>query len=103
LATFAASRKPFFKKRITRRKTLLFRIQSSEISGDVSKIVYKQFVNDTLREFKLENFDVNRASRAFFCLRARKKSLSAAGFRRNERARIRMSAFTIRSPSTEEK
>jgi VWFA-related protein len=42
------------------------RSQSSEISGDVSKVNYKQVVNDALREFKLENFDVNRAPGAFF-------------------------------------
>ncbi len=39
--------------------------QSAEISGDVSKIVYKQYVNDNLRESKLENFDINKATGAF--------------------------------------
>jgi VWFA-related protein len=67
LATFAASRKTFFQKtNYSPENSFNSAFQSSEISGDVSKIVYKQFVNDTLREFKLENFDVNRASRAFF-------------------------------------
>lgn len=39
--------------------------QSGEISGDVEKIVYKQFVNDKLREFKLENFAANKSTGAF--------------------------------------
>ncbi|HLL99468.1 MAG TPA: hypothetical protein VK400_00300, partial [Pyrinomonadaceae bacterium] len=30
------------------------------------KVVYKQYVNDALRDLKLENFDVNRAPGAFF-------------------------------------
>ncbi len=39
--------------------------QSAEISGDVTKIVYKQFVHDNLRESKLENLDINKAAGAF--------------------------------------
>jgi hypothetical protein len=39
--------------------------QTGEISGDVEKINYKQFVNDNLRESKLENFDINKATGAF--------------------------------------
>lgn len=39
--------------------------QAGEISADVTKVVYKQFVNDVLRESKLENFDVNKAPSAF--------------------------------------
>ncbi|MCU1289093.1 MAG: hypothetical protein JWN60_1322 [Acidobacteria bacterium] len=39
--------------------------QAGEISGDVTKIAYKQFVNDALRESKLENFDINKAAGAF--------------------------------------
>lgn len=39
--------------------------QSEEISGEVEKINYKQFVNDTLRESKLENFDINKSTSAF--------------------------------------
>jgi hypothetical protein len=39
--------------------------QSEEISGDVSKISYKQFLSDNLRESKLENFDINKATGAF--------------------------------------
>ncbi|MCA1623199.1 MAG: hypothetical protein LC778_05260 [Acidobacteria bacterium] len=38
--------------------------QIAEISGEVEKIKYKQFVNDNLRETKLENFDINKASGA---------------------------------------
>ena len=40
-------------------------LQSAEISGDVETIKYKQFVNDKLRESKLENFDINKAQGAF--------------------------------------
>ena len=40
-------------------------LQSGEISGDVEAIKYKQFVNDKLRESKLENFDINKAQGAF--------------------------------------
>jgi hypothetical protein len=47
--------------------------QSSEISGDISQIKYKQFVNDTLRESKLENFDINLAPGAFFLSRGAEK------------------------------
>ncbi|HZH34982.1 MAG TPA: hypothetical protein VEX64_09090, partial [Pyrinomonadaceae bacterium] len=47
--------------------------QSSEISGDISEIKYKQFVNDTLRESKLENFDINLAPGAFFLSRGAEK------------------------------
>lgn len=39
--------------------------QSEEISGSIERIKYKQFVNDTLRESKLENFDVNKSTGAF--------------------------------------
>ena len=39
--------------------------QIAEISGEVEKIEYKQFVNDNLRETKLENFDINKSSGAF--------------------------------------
>ena len=39
--------------------------QSEEISGNVEKVNYKQFVNDALRESKLENFDINKAAGAF--------------------------------------
>jgi hypothetical protein len=39
--------------------------QIGEISGEVEKINYKQFVNDPLRELKLENFDINQSAGAF--------------------------------------
>ncbi len=39
--------------------------QTEEISGEVERIIYKQSVNDTLREYKLENFDINAATGAF--------------------------------------
>lgn len=39
--------------------------QAAEISASVEKIEYKQFVNDKLREYKLENFDINKATGAF--------------------------------------
>ncbi len=39
--------------------------QTPEISGEIDKINYKQFVNDTLRESQLENFDINKATGAF--------------------------------------
>jgi hypothetical protein len=41
--------------------------QTGEISGEVEKINYRQFINDTLRESKLENFDINR-SQALYTL-----------------------------------
>jgi hypothetical protein len=40
--------------------------QTGEISGEVDRIIYKQLVNDNLREYKLENFDINAATGAFF-------------------------------------
>jgi hypothetical protein len=39
--------------------------QAPEISGDVEKIKYRQFVNDNLKISKLENFDINKSSGAF--------------------------------------
>ncbi len=41
------------------------RFQSGEISGDIEKIKYKQFLGDTLRTSKLENFDINTSQGAF--------------------------------------
>lgn len=41
-------------------------LQIGEISGDVTKINYKQFVNDNLRTSKLdEKFDINKSQGAF--------------------------------------
>ncbi len=39
--------------------------QSEEISGSIERVKYKQFVNDRLRESKLENFDINKSAGAF--------------------------------------
>jgi len=39
--------------------------QMGEISGEVEKIIYQRFVNDTLRESKIENFDINQSAGAF--------------------------------------
>jgi hypothetical protein len=47
--------------------------QTGEISGEVEKINYKQFVNDILRESKLENFDVNKSAGAFILSNEREK------------------------------
>ena len=41
------------------------RYQTGSISGEVEKIIYKQFVNDSLPEAKLENFDINKSAGAF--------------------------------------
>ncbi len=47
--------------------------QTDEISGEVEKISYKQFVNDALRESKLENFDINKSAGAFILSNEREK------------------------------
>ena len=39
--------------------------QSGEISGNIERLKYKQFVNDNLRESKLDNFDINKSNGAF--------------------------------------
>ncbi|MDQ6789005.1 MAG: hypothetical protein M3033_19555, partial [Acidobacteriota bacterium] len=39
--------------------------KGNEISGEVERINYKQFVNDNLRESKIENFDINDSTGAF--------------------------------------
>lgn len=55
----------FFQKASFQPKSVNNFYQSEEISGNVEKIKYKQFVNDKLRESKLENFDINKAQGAF--------------------------------------
>lgn len=45
--------------------TLQSRFQFGEISGDIEKIKYKQFLGDALRTSKLENFDINTSQGAF--------------------------------------
>jgi ASC-1-like (ASCH) protein len=47
--------------------------QSGEISGEVERIKYKQFVNEKLRESKLENFDINKSAGAFILSNERGK------------------------------
>ncbi len=47
--------------------------QTGEISGEIEKINYKQFVNDALRESKLENFDINKTNGAFILANGREK------------------------------
>jgi hypothetical protein len=39
--------------------------QDAEISGEVETIKYQQFVNDTLKISRLENFDINKSPGAF--------------------------------------
>ena len=39
--------------------------QTAEISGEIEKIEYKQFVNDNLKTSSLENFDINKSQGAF--------------------------------------
>ena len=39
--------------------------QIAEITGEIEKINYKQFVNDRLRETPFENFDINKTPGAF--------------------------------------
>jgi hypothetical protein len=39
--------------------------QTAEISGEIEQIKYKQFVADTLKTSKLENFDINKSLGAF--------------------------------------
>jgi Mg-chelatase subunit ChlD len=50
-----------------------FADESEEISAEVERINYKQFVNDTLREWKIENFDINKAPGAFLLANDKEK------------------------------
>ncbi len=47
--------------------------QIAEITGEVNRINYKQFVNDNLRETKLENFDINKSPGAFILSNSKEK------------------------------
>jgi hypothetical protein len=47
--------------------------QTAEISGEVEKIKYKQFVGDDLKTSKLENFDINKSSGAFLLAKENEK------------------------------
>ena len=62
-ADFPTSRKNLFQK--LSYSPVDSNRQTGEISGEVEKINYKQFVNDKLREVKLENFDVNKSPGSF--------------------------------------
>ncbi len=52
-ANFAPSRETFFNA------------QSAEISGNVERVNYKQFLGDKLKESKFESFDINKSQGAF--------------------------------------
>ncbi|MBA3631241.1 MAG: VWA domain-containing protein [Acidobacteria bacterium] len=62
LANFAPLREISFPKAAYSLSSLN---QLGEISGEVEKINYKQFVNDNLRTYKFENFDINNSIGAF--------------------------------------
>jgi VWFA-related protein len=47
------------------RQLAVFNFQNGEISGEIEKVNYKQFVNDNLREYKFENLDINKSAGAF--------------------------------------
>lgn len=78
----AASRKFFFQKLnyVAEESAPLFLkyFQAGEISGDVEKIKYKQFLGDSLREFKFESFDVNKAPGAFLLSRNEKEKVAVS-------------------------
>jgi VWFA-related protein len=64
--SFAPSREFFFQKTGFAPALSDFSADATgEISGDIERIKYRQFVNDELREIKSENFDINRAPGAF--------------------------------------
>ncbi len=62
-AGFAPLRKNLFQKISYSSVSLDY--QTNEITGEVQKINYKQFLGDTLRESKLENFDINKSLGTF--------------------------------------
>jgi VWFA-related protein len=47
--------------------------QTNGITGEVEKINYKQFVNDNLQTYKLENFDINKSTGAFLLENGKEK------------------------------
>jgi VWFA-related protein len=64
--SFASSREFFFQKTgFAPALNDFFADATGEISGDIERVKYKQFVNDNLREWKFENFDINKAPGAF--------------------------------------
>ncbi|HEX8736383.1 MAG TPA: VWA domain-containing protein [Pyrinomonadaceae bacterium] len=52
---------------------LKFNFQTGEISGEIEKVNYRQFVSDNLREFKFENFDINKSTGAFLLSNEKEK------------------------------
>jgi hypothetical protein len=56
---------PFQKISYSNAPLFFSNLQTSEITGEIEKINYKQFVNDSLRESKLENFDINKSLGSF--------------------------------------
>ena len=46
---------------------------SNQITGEVEKINYKQFINDNLRTYNFENFDVNKSTGAFLLSKDKEK------------------------------
>ena len=65
-ANFAPLRENPYQKISYLTSPLFFsNFQTSEITGEVEKINYKQFVNDNLRESRLENFDINKSLGSF--------------------------------------
>lgn len=47
--------------------------QGGEISGEVERVKYQQFVNEKLRESKFENFNINQSAGAFILSNEREK------------------------------
>jgi VWFA-related protein len=56
-----------------RNRFLSFNFQQGEISGEIEKVNYRQFVNDDLREYKLDNFEINKSTGAFLLSNEKEK------------------------------
>lgn len=56
-----------------RNRFLNFNFQNAEISGEIEKVNYRQLVNDALREYKFENFDINKSTGAFLLANEKEK------------------------------
>ncbi|MGI8639648.1 MAG: VWA domain-containing protein [Pyrinomonadaceae bacterium] len=52
-------------REISFQKSSFANNQIAEITGEVEKINYKQFVHDNLQTYKFENFDINKSTGAF--------------------------------------
>ncbi|HYP49900.1 MAG TPA: VWA domain-containing protein, partial [Pyrinomonadaceae bacterium] len=61
-----------------RNRFLNFNLQTSEISGEIERVNYRQFVNDALREYKFENFDVNKSTGAFLLAANEKEKIAVS-------------------------